>query len=475
MKRVVITGTGVISPLGNDPERFFDALIHARSGLRRMTPSWADALATPYAGIVQGDVESAIPKIRRNSMDRVTLLALLAARQAVSQAGLGRARASGDAGARTVFDDAAAEQTGLYWSTGMGGAHALEAAYHELLIAHAARLRPATIVMVMNNAATGQIAIDLNIRGPSYTYSSACSSSAVAIGEAFRAVRFGLVKTAIAGGAEALLSEGVMKAWESLGTLARIGRGGAAHTGHPAQHAQPPHAVQPARPAPAALAASGSPAALAAAAIAAMAGESESDPATACRPFAADRSGFLLGEGAAALVLEEREAALARGATILGEITGFGNTTDAGHITQPDAGGQARAMRLALAEAGLAPEQIDHINAHGTGTKVGDVSETQAIHAVFGSHAPRIPISATKALHGHLMGAAGALECIAALLALRERRAPPTAHLWHTDAACDLDYVPLTSRALPAAQIAMSNSFGFGGNNAVLVVQRQAD
>ena len=394
-----------------------------------MTPPWADALATPFAGIVQGDVESSIPKIRRNSMDRVTLLALLAARQAVSQAGLRRAAAPVAAGSTGhAFDDAAGEQTGLYWSTGMGGAHALETAYHELLVAHAARLRPATIVMVMNNAATGQIAIDLNIRGPSYTYSSACSSSAVAIGEAFHAVRFGLVKTAIAGGAEALLSEGVMKAWESLGTLARIGRD-----------------------------------------------THESDPATACRPFAADRSGFLLGEGAAALVLEERDAALARGATILGEITGFGNTTDAGHITQPDAGGQARAMRLALAEAGLAPQQIDHINAHGTGTRVGDVSETQAIHAVFGSHAPRIPVSATKALHGHLMGAAGALECIAALLALRERRAPPTAHLWHADAACDLDYVPLTSRAMPDAQIAMSNSFGFGGNNAVLVVQRQAD
>ncbi len=458
MKRVVITGIGVISPLGNDPGLFFDALIHGRSGLGRMAPSWADALATPYAGIVQGDVESSIPKIRRNSMDRVTLLALLAARQAVSGAGLRRAALANETIAHTAFDDAAAEQTGLYWSTGMGGAHALDAAYHELLIAHAARLRPATIVMVMNNAATGQIAIDLNIRGPSYTYSSACSSSAVAIGEAFRAVRFGLVKTAIAGGSEALLSEGVMKAWESLGTLARVGRGTVGVPAHPAQSAT----AVPAAPSTPALAP-------------ALNSGSELDPATACRPFAADRNGFLLGEGAAALVLEEREAALARGATILGEIVGYGNTTDAGHITQPDAGGQARAMRLALAEAGLAPEQIDHINAHGTGTKVGDLSETQAIHSVFGSHAPRIPVSATKALHGHLMGAAGALECIAALLALRAQRAPPTAHLWHPDAACDLDYVPLLARAMPDARIAMSNSFGFGGNNAVLVVRRQTD
>lgn len=474
MKRVVITGTGVISPLGNDPELFFDALIHARSGLTRLAPSWADALATPYAGIVQGDVESSIPKIRRNSMDRVTLLALLAARQATRQAGLVRAAVPGAArSAHTAFDDAAGEQTGLYWSTGMGGAHALEAAYHELLVTHAARLRPATIVMVMNNAATGQIAIDLNIRGPSYTYSSACSSSAVAIGEAFRAVRFGLVKTAIAGGSEALLSEGVMKAWESLGTLARMGRGGAGQAGQAGHAGHAEHAALTANPLHTAQAAATTPSPPPAPAPA-NPHASASDPATACRPFAADRSGFLLGEGAAALVLEEREAALARGATILGEITGFGNTTDAGHITQPDAGGQARAMRLALAEAGLAPEQIDHINAHGTGTKVGDVSETQAIHSVFGNHAPRIPISATKALHGHLMGAAGALECIATLLALRERRAPPTAHLWHPDPACDLDYVPLRSRTMPAARIALSNSFGFGGNNAVLVVQRQS-
>ena len=446
MKRVVVTGLGVISPLGNTPGTLFDSLIQARCGIGRIDAPWAASLATPYAGIASCDLEAHFPKIKRSSLDRVTMLALLAARQAAAHAGIAAALSA---------DQAASEQTGLYWSTGMGGAHTLEAAYQELLVTRAPRLRPATIVMVMNNAATGQIGIDLSIRGPSYTYSSACSSSAVAIGEAFRAIRFGLVKTAIAGGSEALLTEGVVKAWESLGTLARLredkqAQGGAvAAGGH--------DAVAGSRDA---------------AASSRDAAASSRDAATACRPFAADRSGFLLGEGAAALVLEERDAARARGAQILGEITGFGNTTDAGHITQPDPRGQARAMRAALMEAQLAPDQIDHINAHGTGTKVGDAAETRAIHAVFGSHAPRIAVSATKALHGHLMGATGALECIAALLALRERVAPPTAHLWHPDPECDLDYVPLTARALPQARTAMSNSFGFGGNNAVLVLRR---
>ncbi len=432
MKRVVVTGLGVVSPLGNAPGPFFDSLINARCGIGRIDAPWAASLATPYAGLARCDFEAHFPKLKRSSLDPVSMLALLAARQAAAQAGV-------DAIWRT--DEAASENAGIYWGTGMGGAHSLETAYHEMLVTRAARLRPATIVMVMNNAATGQIGIDLNLRGPSATYSSACSSSAVAIGEAYRAIRFGLVNTAIAGGSEALLTEGVVKAWESLGTLARLREGRPAEAGGSAANARDPAA-------------------------------SSRDPATACRPFAADRSGFLLGEGAAALVLEERDAARARGAEILGEIIGFGNTTDAGHITQPDAHGQARAMRAALAEAQLAPDQIDHINAHGTGTKVGDVTETRAIHAVFGSHATRIPVSATKALHGHLMGATGALELIAALLALRHRTAPPTAHLWHPDPECDLDYVPLTARALPQARVAMSNSFGFGGNNAVLVLRR---
>ena len=404
MKRVVVTGLGVISPLGNDPDSFFSALSAGRCGIRKLETSWS---ASTYAGVVDCDLEAHFPKIKRIGLDRVAMLALLAARQAHAASGL-------------VIAGEAAHDIGLYWGTGMGGAASLEGAYQDLLVRHASRLKPSTIVAVMTNASTGQIGIELGIHGPSCTYSSACSSSAVAIGEAFRAVRFGLVSAALAGGSEALLTEGVVKSWESLGTLAR---------------------------------------------------HDMAQPETGCRPFASDRSGFLLAEGAAALMLEEEGHARARGATILAEIAGYGNSTDASHITQPDPVGQARAMRMALAEAGLAPGAIGHINAHGTGTKIGDVMETRAIREVFGEHAARIPISTTKALHGHLMGATGALEFVAALQALRQGMAPPTAHLWNPDRECDLDYVPLASRTLDGVEAVMSNSFGFGGNNAVLVAR----
>ncbi len=405
MKRVVVTGLGVISPLGCDHDSFFSALCDARSGIRKLETSWP---GLTYAGLVDVDLDAHFPKIKRVGLDRVAMLGLLAARQA-------------HAGSGFEIEGAAAATTGLYWGTGMGGAATLEGAYLELLVKQAPRLKPSTIVAVMTNATTGQIGIDLSILGPSCTYSSACSSSAVAIGEAFRAIRYGQVSAALAGGAEALLTEGVIKAWESLGTLAR---------------------PDPDR------------------------------PETSCRPFAADRSGFLLAEGAAALMLEEEGSARARGAPILAELVGYGNSTDASHITQPDAQGQARAMRAALAEAGINQQDVDHINAHGTGTRTGDVVETRAIRAVFGDYAPRIPISATKALHGHLMGATGALEFIATVEALRQGTAPPTAHLWTADPECDLDYVPLAARKLARADVAMSNSFGFGGNNAVLVVRR---
>ena len=406
MRRVVVTGLGVVSPLGCDAETFFAALLAGNTGIRHFEAHWSQDV---WAGTVDLDLDLHFPKLKRIGLDRVSMLALVAARQAVAQAG---------------YDTRAhAERTGIYWSSGMGGAATLEAAYQDLLVKKAARLKPTTIVSVMTNAATGQIGIEFGIHGPSLTYSSACSSSAVAVGEAVRAIRFGLVDAAITGGAEALLTEGVIRAWESLGTLAK---------------------PDPQR------------------------------PGTGCRPFAADRSGFLLGEGAGALLLEEEGAARARGATILAEVVGYGNSTDASHITQPDAGGQARAMRQALVESGLDAAAIGHINAHGTGTKVGDVSETHAVKAVFGAHAGAIPISATKALHGHLMGATGAIEFIAAIQAMRQGIAPPTAHLWQADPECDLDYTPLTPRPLGDVRAVMSNSFGFGGNNAVLVARRTA-
>ena len=408
MRRVVVTGLGAITPLGIDVGSFFDALVAGRSGIRKLDEGWSYSPILRIAAPVDQDLNRSFSKLKLVSIDRVAQLALLATRQAVAQAGIDLA-------------SEISERTGIFWGTGMGGATTLETAYTELLVHHASRLRPTTIVKAMNNAAAGQIGIEFGIRGPSYTYSSACSSSAVAIGEAFRAIRFGFVEVAIAGGAEALLTQGVIKAWESLQTLAKV---------------DPEH------------------------------------PETSCRPFALDRSGFVLGEGAAALILENEQSAKTRGARIYAEIVGYGNTTDGTNITEPDVSGQARAMTQALAEAGLPPEQVDYLNAHGTGTKVGDTTETRAIKRVFSEHAWRLPISATKALHGHLMGATGAVEMVATLEALRMRIAPPTAHLFHSDPECDLDYVSSGARELPRIDVAMSNSFGFGGSNAVIVAKR---
>ncbi len=407
-QRVVVTGVGALTPLGADAHALIEGLNAGRSGIRALDKPWISHLASPLAAPVMSPVEEKFPKLRRLMLDRVAQLSLLATREALTQAGLDL---SGEEG----------EQCGIYWGTGMGGATTLEHAYVESLLNQATRPRPTTIVMFMANASTGQIGIEFKIRGPSFTYSSACSSSAVAIGEAFEAIRCGRIRHAVAGGGEALLTQGVMRAWESLQTLAK------------------PDPLQ---------------------------------PECSCRPFSRNRTGFILGEGAAALVLENETTARARGATILAELVGYGNSTDAGHITQPDAQGQARAMRAALAQAGLCPDQIHHINAHGTGTLVGDVVETQALHQVFGPQARHIPISATKALHGHLMGATGAVEMVAALGALRTGVVPPTAHLNQPDPDCDLDYVTEGARQLPVLDQVMSNSFGFGGNNAVLIARR---
>lgn len=411
MRRVVITGAGLVTPLGHDSDRFFDALLAGRSGIQVVDAPWGQPDDGPcIAAPVRMELDSHFTKLKRLSLDRVTQLSLIAARQAMAAAGLP--------------DGAPAEQSnhaGTYWGTGMGGAGTLENTYRDIYETRVRRLKPTTVIMVMTSAATGQIAIEFGLKGPSLTLSSACSSSSVAIGEAWRAIRDGSIDLALAGGAESLLVQGVMRAWDSLQTLAKV---------------------------------------------------DEARPETSARPFSADRSGFVLGEGAGALVLESEESALARGAPILAEMVGYGNSTDAGHITQPDAEGQARAMILALSRAGLAPEAVQHINAHGTGTKLGDISETKAIRQVFGPHADRIAVSATKALHGHLMGGGGAVEFIAALKALERGQVPPTAHLYQPDPDCDLDYVSNGPRTLANLDVVMSNSFAFGGSNAVLVAKR---
>lgn len=407
MKQVVVTGVGVMSPCGNDPATFFANLAAGRSGIGHHSKTFPEDTTRWLTGEVREFSTEGFTPLRLGTLDRTTLIALLTARQALADARLG------------VTDKTRAA---VYWGTGLGGAGTMEQSYRQTLgKAGPARVKPSTVVMTMNNAAASEISLETGFSGPAYTYSIACSSAAIGIGEALRAIRNGYCDCAIAGGADSLLTLGSLKAWQALQTLAR---------------------------------------------------EDAAHPETSCRPFAADRSGFVLGEGAGAIVLEEAGAARARGATIYAELAGFGSTSDASHITKPSVDGQVRAIRMALDDAGLAPDAIGYINAHGTATSAGDVVETNAIKTAFGETAPRIPISSTKALHGHLMGATGAVEFIAALLALRERVIPPTAHLHKPDPACDLDYVPNQAREARDLNAVMSNSFAFGGNNAVLVAKR---
>jgi 3-oxoacyl-[acyl-carrier-protein] synthase II len=303
----------------------------------------------------------------------------------------------------------------------MGGANTTEEGYVTIYKENSDRVKPYTVLSAMNNAAASWIGLDYQLSGPNLTFSTACSSSAVAIGEAWRLIRDGTVDTMIAGGSEAPLTFGTLKAWEAMKTLAL---------------------------------------------------EDDSDPSASCKPFAKDRTGLVLAEGAAILVLEEYEHARQRGAQIYAEMVGYGLCTDTGHITRPSVDGQARAMRLALQSAALTADAIDYINAHGTGTLQNDTVETAAIKQVCGERAYRIPVSSTKSMHGHLLGAAGALELVVSLLAMKNRAIPPTMNLRIPDPDCDLDYVCGEARRNVALNTVMSNSFAFGGTNAVLIVRQ---
>lgn len=341
-------------------------------------------------------------------MDRVSQIAVAAARMAWEDSGL-----APEAGRNN--------RSGVYMGTGMGGAHTIEDTYKRLFRENLNTVSPLSVVMVMNNAAASHISMEYGLAGPSITYSVACASSAVALGEAARQIRHGYADIMLAGGAESLLTYGVIKCWESLGTLAS---------------------------------------------------EYPDDASASCRPFSKDRSGFVLGEGAAVLILEELERAQKRGAYIYGEVAGYGASSDARHITRPEVEGQSGAIELALEDAGLGPEEIGYINAHGTATILNDLVETQAIKKVFGARAHQIPISSTKSMHGHLMGATGAVEFAIALLSIKYQAAPPTAHLLVPDPECDLDYVAGTGRPDLRVKAAMSNSFAFGGSNAVLIAKK---
>lgn len=408
MRRVAVTGQGIVSPLGNDAPGFFANLMAGKSGIGRLEAEFTDQLDCKIAAQARFDPLAHFSKHQAASLDRVSQMALIAAAQAVAESGL-------DLAAQDL------SRCGVSLGTGMGGAASLDDSYARLYRDGANRLKPFTVLMAMNGAAASQIGMHYALAGPNLTYSTACSSSAVAIGEAFRLIRHGYADTMLAGGSEALLTYGSIRAWEALRTLAK---------------------------------------------------EDEADPAASCKPFSANRSGLVLGEGAALVVLEEWHSAVARGANILAELVGYGSGNDGAHITQPSVAGQAAAMRNALADARLDADAIGYINAHGTGTLLNDRTETAAIRTVFGTHADRLPVSSSKSMHGHLMGAAGAVEFVACLQALGHQAVPPTQHLTVADPECDLDYVPLRGREGVALEYAMSNSFAFGGTCAVLIARQ---
>lgn len=409
MRRVAITGAGVVSCVGLQKASFFEALMAPRSGIRLQTVDFPSGAEQVLMGSIDFQPDEHFAKARLLTMDRVSQFALVAAREAMAQAGLD-----------SELTGLQPERFGVSVGTGSGGTTSLEAAYYALLEQKAARLRPMTVVLAMNNAIAAHLSMEFGLKGPSSTISNACASSATAIGDAFRQIRHGYADAMLVGGSDALLSKGTIKAWQAMHTLAK-------------PHADGAHASS--------------------------------------RPFSKDRTGLVLAEGSAMLVLEDWDTAKGRGANILAELAGYASTTDAHHLTQPEAQGQANAMSLALKDAGLNSTDIGYLNAHGTATEVGDVAETNAIKLAFGNEARHLPISSTKAVHGHAMGAAGAMEFIASVMALQSRQLAPTAFLQTPDERCDLDYIALQARRVKNLRAVMSNSFAFGGSNAVLIAK----
>ncbi|MDR4306393.1 beta-ketoacyl-[acyl-carrier-protein] synthase family protein [Chelatococcus sambhunathii] len=392
MNRVVVTGAGVVCAAGFSVPAFWDALLAAR-------PRFAEAKAVPGTGILAAEIldDAVIADlgVKASSCDRSALFAVAAARQALAEAGF-------DAFARP-------ERVAVVIGNGAGGVVSIEEQYDRIHQNAQARVHPMTVARAMVSSSASWVSMATGARGPCFVTSSACASAAHAIGAAFQLLRSGAADVAIAGGTEAPLSNGVLRAWDAMKIMS----------------------------------------------------------STTCRPFARTRDGLILAEGAGLIVLETAEHATRRGRAADVELAGFGSNADAGNLFTPDPEGMAAAMRLALADAGLSPGDVAYVNAHGTGTAANDKLETEAMKAVFGPGACP-PISSIKGVTGHSLGAAGALEAIATVLAIRNGVAPPTANYDEPDPDCDLDYVPNVPRTM-AIRTAMSNSFAFGGLNASLV------
>jgi len=414
-RRVAVTGLGLVSPFGGSTADFFGRMLQGESCIRHhLTEDKPRPLSMPAVRCTAFRGEEVLGKALAGTMDRFTQMGTAAAFEAWDQAGLPRSQ-----GGRAGRPD-----WGVYWGTALGGTTAYENGYRDLWQNGRERLSPLAVILGMNNAPAAHMSIQLGLGNASLTYTVACASATAAIGEAYRRIRDGAANLMLTGGCDTPLAYGVVRAWEALRVLAP--------------------------------------------------GDEATAPA-ACRPFHARRSGLVLGEGAAALVLEDWEHARARGATILAELAGYGASSDHSHLVRPEADGQVRAMNLALADAGLEPAAVGYVNAHGTATREGDPVEIEALRSVFGQHAEHLPVSATKSMHGHLMGAAGAIEALITVLALQQDALPPTAHLDELDPACaGVRHVIGAPLAGSGVRAALCNSFAFGGSNAVLAFRAAA-
>ncbi|EIN5666538.1 beta-ketoacyl-ACP synthase II [Listeria monocytogenes] len=410
-RRVVVTGIGAVTPIGNDAETSWENAKKGVNGVAKMTRLNPDDFPVKIAAELKDfDVEKYLEKKEARKMDRFTHYAIASAEMAVQDSGL-------------VIDDSNANRVGVWIGSGIGGMETFETQYEIFLNRGHRRVSPFFVPMMIPDMGSGQVSIRFGAKGINSTTVTACATATNSIGDAFKVIERGDADAMITGGAEAPITK------MSL----------AGFTANKALSLNP-------------------------------------DPETACRPFDKDRDGFIIGEGAGIVILEEYEHAKARGANIYAEIVGYGATGDAYHITAPAPNGEgaARAMKMAIDDAGLTPDKVDYINAHGTSTPYNDEYETQAIKTVFGDHAKKLAISSTKSMTGHTLGASGGIEAIFALLSIRDSIIAPTIHLKNQDEVCDLDYVPNEARETNV-NVAISNSFGFGGHNATLVFKKMED
>ncbi|MGC8467253.1 MAG: beta-ketoacyl-ACP synthase II [Acidithiobacillus sp.] len=411
-RRVVVTGLGIVSPVGIGVPQAWDNIVAGRSGIARVTRIDPSPYASQIAGEVKGfDVGQYLPVKEARKMEPFIHYGMVAAMEAVEDAAL-------------QIDARIAERVGVSIGSGIGGLPGIEAEHQVVMESGPRRISPFFIPRCIINMVSGHVSILYGAKGPNIAMATACSTATHSIGEAARLIEYGDADVMIAGGAEAAISP--------------LGLGGFS-------------------------------------AARALSTRND-DPEAASRPWDKDRDGFVLAEGAGVLVLEEREFALRRGARIYAELAGYGMSADAYHMTQPVANGEgaARCMRAALRNAGAEPAEVGYINAHGTSTPLGDLAETQAVHAVFGEHTKSVAVSSTKSMTGHLLGAAGGIEAVFTVLALHHGILPPTINLHEPDEGCDLDYVPLVARHRQV-ELALSNSFGFGGTNSTLVLRRHRD